>query len=179
MKRFYLVLLAIVFVLPTQAMNKKIKFDYLFQIQQCSKDDDNIDGCENNIPSGRQTAEIPLTDIGDGKSVGTWETAVTVGGINMKAFVRAFNYELSKEESVTEFFVSFTDDHNSRAALGFTQVNGLHKWNNLYGVYGRPFKLNGINIYPEFRMMPTNWKLVDLRGRAASTGSNRRVLAGF
>ncbi|OQW50752.1 MAG: hypothetical protein A4S09_11395 [Proteobacteria bacterium SG_bin7] len=168
MTRIYVAIFTAIFVLPTQAMNKKIKFDYLFQIQQCSKDDDNIDGCESNIPTGRQTAEIALTDIGDGRSVGTWDTVTSVEGINMKAFVRVFNYSPGKkEDEITEFFVSFSDDHNSRAALGFTQVNGLEKWNNLYGIYGRPFKLNGINIYPEFRMMPVNWKLINLQ-RATS-----------
>lgn len=172
--KLFTLLLVMTCGLPAHAISKKIKFDYLFQIQQCSKDDDNIDGCENNIPSGRQTAEISLTDIGDGRSVGTWETTIAVGGINMKAFIRAFNYEPEKkEDSVTEFFVSFTDDHNPRATLGFTQINDLEKWNNLYGVYGRSFKFNGINVYPEFRMMATNWKMVDFRRSATPIGLNR------
>jgi hypothetical protein len=141
------------------AEQKTIEFDYLMQTWLCKKDDDSIDSCANNPNTTRKPSGIVMTNVGDGIWIGSAEIVDAVNGFNMKVNIEGVENEAAND--TFELFIKFTDDVNVRPAMATMSVNGTGNWNNLFSIFNKSFKKDGVTVLPELRLMAKQMKLVN------------------
>ncbi len=142
------------------AEKSTLKFKYLFQYWMCSRDDDNINGCEDNSTNGNgkpKDGVVEMTHTVDDRWVGSTRLSETINSLSMVVDLRVME---DRRNNIAEISVTLKDNRNPRANLTSLLLNDLNKWNSMFSIYQHPIQDGGIFLYPEVRIFPPDFKYV-------------------